>query len=131
MNRNIKLDLIAFGVLATMFAASQPAIASEGCSAFRGSVNDQTKGEGGNRVGAGFSKGDALKVTIHQAPDQMKETVNLLEYASPDGPFRALTTDTSESFVYTVPANTSESIYLNFSGALPGMTVTWGCTPAT
>ena len=83
------------------------------------------------RVGAGFSKGDTLTVTIYQAPGQMKETVNLLEYASPDGPFRVLTEDTSENFSYKVAASTGDFIYLNFSGALTGMIVTWSCAPAT
>jgi hypothetical protein len=123
--------LIAMGLLATILAASRPATASPGCSAFRGAVNDQTKGEGGDRVGHGFSKGDTLTVTIHQGPGQMKKSVNLLEYSSPDGPFRALTEDTYESFVYTVPTNTGDFIYLNFGGTLLGMTVTWGCTPGT
>lgn len=131
MNCDTKLNLVAIGLLATILAASRPAIASTGCSAFRGAVDDQTRGEGGHRVGHKFSKGDTLTVTIHQAPSQTKEDVNLLEYASPDGPFRALTEDTSESFSYSVPANTGDFIYLNFSGALPGMIVTWGCTPGT
>jgi len=131
MNRDTKLNLIAFCLLAMALTASWPALASTGCSAFQGRVDDQTRGEGGNRVGAGFSKGDMLTVTIHQAPGQMKEDVNLLEYASPDGPFRALTEDTPESFTYTVPASTSDFIYLNFGGARSGMVVTWRCTPAT
>lgn len=124
-------SLIALGLLVTILTASRPAISPTGCRAFRGAVDHQTKGEGGNRVGHGFSKGDTLTITIHQAPDQMKEGANLLEYASPDGPFRAVTEDTSESFTYTVPANTGDFIYLNFSGALPGMTVTWDCTSGT
>lgn len=122
---------VGLAALATALMVQWPALAVVGCRTFRGRMDDQTKGEGGNRVGAGFSKGDTLAVTIHQAQGQTKETVNLLEYASPDGPFRALTEDTSESFTYTVPASTGDFIYLNFSNALPGMIVTWGCTPGT
>jgi len=124
------MKLIASGLLGMALITPWPALASAGCNAFHGMVDDQTKGEGGNRVGAGFSKGDTLTVKIHQAPGQMKETVNLLEYASPDGPFRALTEETSNSFTYMVPSSTGDFIYLNFSGALPGMIVTWSCTPA-
>ncbi len=131
MKRAVKIKLIVFGVLATALAVSWPALASTGCNAFQGRVDDQTKSEGGKRVGHGFSQGDTLTITIHQSPDQMKETVNLMEYASPDGPFRALTKDISESFAYTVPASTGDFIYLNFGGVLPGMIVTWRCTPAT
>jgi hypothetical protein len=119
-------SLIAMGLLVTILTASRPAIPSAGCRAFRGAVDHHTKGEGGNRVGHGFSKGDTLTVTIHQAPSQAKEDVNLLEYVSPGGPFRAITEDTSESFTYTVPANTGDFIYLNLSGARQGMTVAWG-----
>ena len=90
----------------------------------------QTKGEGGDRAGHGFSKGDTLAVTIHQAEGQMKQTANLLQYASPDGPFRALTDDTSESFTYTVPARTDGFIFLNVGSPLPGVIVTWGCMPS-
>ena len=122
---------VGLAALAAALIASCPALASVGCSNFYGMVNDRTKGEGGKRVGHGFSKGDTLTVTIHQAPDQMKETANLLQYASPDGPFRALTEDTSERFTYTVPASTSDFIYLNFGGVLRGVVVTWGCTPGT
>jgi hypothetical protein len=82
-------------------------------------------------MGSGFSKGDTLEVTIHESPDQMGATVGLLEYASPQGPVRPLVAETSGSFTYTVPARTRDFIYLNFSGPLPGMVVTWGCTPAT
>ena len=103
--------------------------ASVGCSDFRGRVDDQTKGPGGNRVGDGFSKGDTLAVTIHQAANQRKITANLLEYASPEGPFRALTRDESESFIYKVPANTRDFIYLNIGIVLPEMFVAWSCTP--
>ena len=121
-------------MLAILSAVSSPALASAGCRAFQGGVDDQTRGEGVSRVGAGFSKGDTLTVTIRQAPErikgQIKQTAGLLEYASPDGPFRALTEETSESFVYTVPANTTDFIYLNFGGVLPGTIVTWNCTPA-
>jgi hypothetical protein len=128
---NCDIKLIAYCVLATALTASWPALASVGCGAFRGSANDQTKGEGGSRVGAGFSKGDTLTVTIYEAPGQMKETVNLLEYASPQGPFHVLVEETSDSFTYTVPTSTSDFIYLNFGGPWPEMIVTWGCTPAT
>lgn len=125
---------IALGILAILSAVSSPALASAGCSAFRGGVDNQTRGEGGNRVGAGFSKGDRLAVTIRQAPgqfkDRMKQTAGLLEYALPDGPFRGLTEDKSESFAYTVPANTGDFIYLNLGGVLPSTIVTWNCTPA-
>jgi hypothetical protein len=129
-NPDIRLKLIAFCVLATALTASWSALASEGCGAFNGRADDQTKGEGGNRVGAGFSKGDIITATIYQDPGQKRMTVNLLEYASPNGPFRALVKDTSDSFTYTVPANTGDFIYLNFGGPLPGMIVTWSCTPA-
>lgn len=115
--------------LAMVSTVSCSAFASPGCSRFGGIAGYQTKGEGGERAGHGFSKGDTLSVTIHQAAGQMKQTVNLLQYASPDGPFRALTDDTSESFTYTVPAPTDDFIYLNLSSPLPGVIVIWGCTP--
>ncbi len=82
-------------------------------------------------MGAGFNKGDALTVTIHEDPSQMKATVNLLQYALPDGPFHALVKDTSDSFTYMVPENTSDFIYLNFGGLFKGMIVTWSCVPVT
>lgn len=132
MAHALKLKVVVFlCVLATPLIASAGAIASAGCSAFRGSEDDQTKGEGGSRVGAGFSKGDMLTVTIFEAPGQMRETVGLLEYASPQGPFRALVKETSDSFTYTVPARTRDFIYLNMGGPWPGMVVTWSCTSAT
>ena len=130
MKRAASSTLFAVFVLATTTIVSWPALASEGCSAFRGGVDHQTKGQGGDRVGHGFDKGDTLTITIHQSQDQLKVGVNLLEYASPNGPFRALTEDNPTSFAYTVPAKTGDYIYLNFGGALPGMTVTWSCTPA-
>lgn len=120
---------VGLTALATVLTASWPALASPGCSTFGGIAGYQTKGEGGDRAGHGFSKGDTLAVTIHQVPGQMKQTANLSQYASPDGPFRALTDDTSENFTYTVPARTNDFIYLNFGSALPGVIVTWGCTP--
>jgi hypothetical protein len=60
----------------------------------------------------------------------MKETGGLSQYASPDGPFRTLTNDASEDFTCTAPASTSDFIYLNFGSALPGIVVSWSCTPA-
>jgi len=93
-------------------------------------VNDQTKGPGGSRVGAGFNKGDTLTVAIYDRPDLKKVTVNLLQYTSPDGPFHVIVKDTSDNFTYTVPENTRDFIYINFSGAYPGMTVTWSCASA-
>ena len=121
---------IAFYILAISLIASRPAFASTGCGAFYGTADDQTKGEGGSRTGTGFSKGDTLKVTISEDPGQMKTTANLLQYASPDGPFRALVKDTPDSFTYTVPENTSDTIYLNFGGPFRGMIVKWNCVPA-
>ena len=120
--------------VAILSAVSPPPLASAGCRVFQGGVDDQTRGEGGSRVGAGFNKGDKLTVTIRQAPEkikgQMKQTADLLEYASPDGPFRGLTEDKSESFAYTVLANTGDFITLNLGGILPGAIVTWNCAPA-
>lgn len=121
---------VGLTALATVLTASLPALASPGCSTFGGIADYQIKGEGGERAGHGFSKGDTLAVTIHQAPGQMKQTANLLQYTSPDGPFRALTDDSSESFTYTVPARTDDFIYLNLGSPLPGVIVTWGCTPS-
>jgi hypothetical protein len=131
LNGTLTVKLVAFCLLTAASIAARPAHASSGCSEFRGSVDDQTKGEGGSRVGEGFGKGDTLTVTIDQAPGHARVAVNLLEYASPDGPFRALVEDRSDSFTYRVPAPTRDFIYLNFSGPWPGMIVTWGCTPAT
>jgi len=130
MKRASSSTLFAVFVLASMTIVSWPALASEGCSAFRGSADHQTKGQGGERVGHGFDRGDTLTITIHRSEGQLKVGANLLEYASPNGPFRALTEDSPTSFTYTVPARTSDYIYLNFGSALPGMTVTWSCTPA-
>ena len=124
LSRDTKFKVMAFGVLATVFSAASPVLASAGCRAFYGRVDDQTKGEGGNRVGAGFSKGDTLAVTISDAPGMRKQSANLLQYASPDGPSRAVVEDTSDSFSYTVPANTTDYIYLNFSGVNKGTIVT-------
>ena len=127
-----KLLGAAGGVAACVLVAIPcSAFASDGCSEFRGGVNDQTKGEGGSRSGHRFSKGDILKVEIHQDPSRMKIGVNILEYAKPEGPFLAVTQDATESFTYTVPANTTDFLYLNFSGKYPGMIVTWGCAPST
>jgi hypothetical protein len=130
VNYGLSLKLIAFGAFAAASIVSGPAHASTGCSEFRGRVDDQTKGEGGSRVGEGFSKGDTLTVTVHEAPGKKPMMVNLLRYASPNGPFTALVEDTSEDFTYTVPASTGDFIYLNFSGPWPGVIVTWGCRPA-
>jgi hypothetical protein len=116
--------------LAALPIAGAPAFASAGCSAFSGAATDQTKGEGGSRVGAKFAKGDTLTVKIHQDPHQAKVSVNLLEYASPDGPFRAVADGDSESFSYTVPESTNDFIYLNAGAVLPGMTISWNCTPS-
>ena len=128
MNRLCK----PFALCALMMAVvlSTPGLASPGCSAFRGGVNDQTKGEGGNRAGGGFKKDDKLIVTIQQTSDQLELTANLLQYASPSGPFQAVTEETSISFSYIVPANTKDFIYLNFSGVLPGQVITWECESA-
>jgi hypothetical protein len=131
VSHRIKVFCFAFGVPATVLTAAWPVLASEGCSAFYGRADDQTKGEGGNRVGAGFSKGDTLAVTISNAPGMMKQSANLLQYTSPDGPSHALIEDTSDSFSYTVPANTTDFIYLNFGGVNKGTIVTWCCAPAT
>jgi hypothetical protein len=130
LSRDTKFKVMAFGLLATLMTAS-PVLAAEGCSAFSGRVDDQTKGEGGNRVGAGFSKGDTLAVTIDNARGTRKQSANLLQYSSPDGPSHALVEDTSDSFTYTVPTNTTDFIYLNFGGVNKGAIVTWCCTPAT
>ena len=117
--------------LAAAVTASSTVFASDGCSTFRGGVNSEMKGqEGGSRAGHGFDKGDKLSVSIHQSPAQMKVTANLVEYANPDGPLREVVKDTPDSFTYTVPKQTTDFIYLNFSGALPGTFVTWECTPA-
>jgi hypothetical protein len=125
VNRKTGIPIqIAFCILAISLIASCPAFASAGCSAFYGRADDQTKGEGGSRTGAGFSKGDTLKVTVYEDPGQTKTTANLLEYASPDGPFRALVKDTPDSFTYTVPESTGDTIYLNFGGPFRGMIVT-------
>ena|ERR1700677_1087342 len=129
MTRIKKSRIAGLGMLAIL-SPSQAALASVGCRAFQGGVDDQTRGEDGNRAGAGFNKGDKLTVVIRQVPGQMKQTANLLEYASPDGPPRALTEDTSEGFVYTVPERTESFIYLNLGGVFRGVTVTWACTPA-
>jgi hypothetical protein len=126
-----KTALIAAACAGLIFAKGGPALASAGCSAFYGRADDQTRGEGGNRVGAGFSKGDTLVITIHNAPGMMGQSVNLLQYTSPDGPFHTLVQDTSDDFTYTVPASTSDFIYLNFGGVNKGTIVTWCCTPAT
>jgi len=130
MKFDVKLMLAVLGVLAASLTASWPALAAEGCHEFQGRVDDQTKGEGGSRTGAGFSKGDRLMVTVYEPPGSGKEGINLLEYASPDGPFHELTEDVSDSFTYTVPKNTNDFIYLNFSGAMRGMVVSWSCAPA-
>ncbi len=127
MNRHIKL--IAFCALA-IACTSWPALASEGCSAFRGMATDSTKGPSGNRVGAGFSKGDTLVITRSDAPGMLKPSINLLEYGSPSGPSRAITEATSDSFTYTVPANTRDFIYLNLGSVNKDMIVTWTCAPA-
>jgi hypothetical protein len=115
---------------ALVFGVPELAVASSGCSAFHGKVDDQTKGEGGNRVGAGFSKGDTLAINIYNAPGMTRGSVNLLQYSSPDGPFQALVKDTFEPFTYTVPASTRDFIYLNLGSVNTGMIVTWCCTPA-
>ena len=121
---------IVLGVVVTAVVISHPTLASPGCSTFRGEVTEQTKGEGGNRVGAGFSKDDKLKVTIRQMPSQMALSANLMKYSDPSGPFQAVTEDVSASFSYIVPANTKDFIYLNFSGVLPGQVITWECESA-
>ncbi len=108
-----------------------PALASAGCSAFHGRADDQTKGQGGNRVGAGFSKGDTLVINIYKARGMSRQSVNLLQYTSPDGPFHTLVPDMSGDFTYRVPASTDDFIYLNFGSVNRGMLVTWCCTPAT
>jgi hypothetical protein len=130
MKHVIELTLIAACVLATASTAARPARASAGCSEFHGLADDQTKGEGGSRVGHGFSKGDTLTVTIQEDPHQVRYTANLLQYTSPDGPSHALVEDTHDGFTYTVPANTGDFIYLNFGGPWPGMIVIWGCKAA-
>jgi hypothetical protein len=121
------------GAVCAGFALGErvPALASAGCSAFHGRADDQTKGQGGNRVGAGFSKGDTLVINIYNAPGMTRQSVNLLQYASPDGPFHALVQDMSGGFTYRVPASTGDFIYLNFGSVNKGMIVTWCCTPAT
>ncbi len=123
--------LIALCALATAVMAPSIVLASDGCSEFHGLTTDETKGEGGSRTGHGFDKGDTLSVSIHQSPNQMKMTVNLLEYADPDGPFEEVAKETSDAFTYTVPKRTSDFIYLNFGGALPGTFVSWECKPAS
>jgi len=125
-----KAALIAAACAGFILGERGPALASAGCSAFYGRADDQTKGEGGNRVGAGFSKGDMLVITIHNAPGMMGQSVNLLQYTSPDGPSHALVQDTSDSFAYTVPASTNDFIYLNLGSVNKGTIVTWCCTPA-
>jgi hypothetical protein len=122
---------IVLCALAIAAMASSPAFASAGCSEFRGVFDDETKGPGGSRTGAGFNAGDTLTVTIHQAQGQMKSTVSLLQYASPDGPYKVVVEETSDSFTYTVPKPTSDFIYLNYGGARRGVVVTWACTPVT
>lgn len=114
--------------LAVFVFSCQLALASPGCSQFRGLATDSTKGPGGERVGAKFNKGDRLIVKVHEGRE--KFGVNLQQYSSPDGPIRDLTDDASEDFAYTVPANTDDFIYLNFGGPFRGMIVIWGCTPA-
>jgi hypothetical protein len=116
--------------MSVLVLSDQSALASAGCSEFRGLATDSTKGEGGHRVGAGFNKGDRLSIAIHQDPSHESFAANLLQYSSPDGPILALTEDSGGSFAYVVPANTADFIYLNFGGLNRGMSVTWGCTPA-
>jgi hypothetical protein len=116
--------------LALNYFFSAPPPTRAGCSEFRGGVDSQTKGPGGSRWGVGFNAGDKLTVNIIQAPGQMRLSVSLLQYASPDeGPRRAVVDVTSDNFTYTVPENTNDIIYINFSNAFPGQTVMWGCTP--
>lgn len=117
-------------VLATSLAASWPAFASAGCTAFHGQATDTTKGPGGSRAGTGFDKGDVLAVTMSSAPGMMKEAANLLQYPSPDGPFQAATPWTSNSFTYMAPADAGDYIYLNLGSVNKGVIVTWSCKSA-
>jgi hypothetical protein len=114
-------------VLAAPLAISWPAFASAGCRAFNGQATDTTKGPGGQRAGAGFDKGDMLAVTISSAPGMMKESVDLLQYSSPDGPFQAVTPWAADSFTYMVRADTGNYIYLNLGSVNKGVIVTWSC----
>lgn len=135
VRRRMYFAMIGAGVLGAACAglilrARNPELAKDGCPAFHGMATGATKGEGGNRVGAGFNKGDTLAIEIYNAPGAAKASADILQYSSPDGPFRAITEWVSDSFTYTVPRKTGDFIYLNFSAVNQGMIVSWCCTPA-
>ena len=130
MTRLIR-TLIALCALASSSVVSLPAFASAGCDAFHGLATDTTRGPGGRRVGAGFKRGDVLAVTISNAPGMMKVYVNLLQYASPDGPSQAITQDSPDNFTYTVPADTDDYIYLNLGMVNKGAVISWSCKSAS